>query len=228
MLRTTIFASLLASSAITLAVAGPAAAGEKDRAREAIAAAEAKIHTAETLGAGASSPRDTADARAALASAKEDFKTHHREDAIQEAIRASALADTAIGLAQQHRDAALAAAHADQRATAEAARDQVAAARDQALAAQQQADAANARADSAQQAAAASAADAAAARTAAAVAAAQPAPAAPEVETTVTTRHGATVHHTRTHAAPRKTTSSAVVAAPADQVTATTRVTPQQ
>ena len=57
MLRKTIFASLLLSSAMTLAIATPAAAGTKERARDAIAAAEAKIHTAESLGAGAEEPR---------------------------------------------------------------------------------------------------------------------------------------------------------------------------
>ena len=64
MLRKTIFASLLASSAITLAIASPAAAASKaDRAREAIAAAEAKLNTAESLGAATEAPRDTAEAR---------------------------------------------------------------------------------------------------------------------------------------------------------------------
>ncbi len=59
MLRHTIFASLIASSALTLAIATPAAAASKtDRAREAIAAAEARIHTAETMGAGTDAPRE--------------------------------------------------------------------------------------------------------------------------------------------------------------------------
>jgi len=70
MSRTTIFASLLATSALSLAVATPAFAGKTERAREAIAAAEAKIHTAESLGATADAPRDLAEARAALATAK--------------------------------------------------------------------------------------------------------------------------------------------------------------
>ena len=80
MLRKTLFASLIASSAITLALAQPAAAAStSDRAREAIAAAEAKVHTAENLGATSDAPRDAADARAALASAKEDFAHGDRE-----------------------------------------------------------------------------------------------------------------------------------------------------
>ena len=119
MLRKTVFASLLASSAMTLAIASPAAAGPTDRAREAIAAAEAKIHTAENLGASIDAPRDTAEARAALASAKEDFATGHKEPAIQEAIRASALAETAMGISQQHRDDDVANAREGQRATVE-------------------------------------------------------------------------------------------------------------
>jgi len=233
MLRKTMFASLLATSAISLAVATPAAANKaSDRAREAIAAAEAKIHTAETLGAGVDAPRDTAEARAALATAKEDFAAGDKEPAIHEAIRASALADTAIGVAQQHKDAALASATEAQRATADAARDQVSAAQDQAASAQQQAEAArqqaaeaNARADNAQQAAAASAADAAAARNTAAIVAAQPPP-APQVETTITTQKSTGRHATRTHVT-RHTTTTAPGSTSSDQVTATTKVTPQ-
>ncbi len=120
-LRKTLFASMLASSALALAVT-PAVAGKSDRAREAIAAADAKLQTAEGLGAATDSPRETAQARALLASAREDFKTDHREQAIQEAIQAQALADTAIGLAQKHKDQALASARDGERATAEAAR----------------------------------------------------------------------------------------------------------
>ena len=126
MLRKTIFATLLASSAMALAIASPATAASKsDRAREAIAAAEAKLSTAEALGAATEAPRDTAEARAALANAKEDFKSGDREPAIREAIRAQALADTAIGIAQQHKNETLATARENQRATVEAARDQV-------------------------------------------------------------------------------------------------------
>jgi hypothetical protein len=224
MLRKTIFASLLASSAMTLVVATPAAASPKDRAREAIAAAEAKIHTAETLGAGTDAPRDTAGARAALESAKEDFASGDREPAIEEAIRASALADTAIGISQQHKDNAVASAREAQRESLDSARDQVnaaqgqaAAAQQQAVSAQEQAAQANSRADAAEQSAAASAADAAAARNAAAVT-----PPASQVETTLTTQH----HGTRTKVIRHKTTTGAT-AAPSDQVTATTKVTPQ-
>jgi len=228
MTRKPLFATLLATSAICLALSGPAAAASKsDRAREAIAAADAKIHTAETMGADTVAPRETAGARATLATAREDFKTDHREDAIQDAIRASAMADTAIGLTQQHKDAAIAAARDDQRATADSARDQVAAARSQAAeaqgqtaAAQQQAADATARAETAEQSAAASAASAAAARDAAATAAAQP---APMVQTTVTTNHATTVHHSMHHKpTPAKPTTTG-----ASHVDDTTTITPQ-
>ena len=68
MLGKPIIALLAASSAVALAMATPAAADKTaDRAREAIAAAEAKIHTAESIGASTDAPRDTAQARAALA-----------------------------------------------------------------------------------------------------------------------------------------------------------------
>ncbi|MDB5435585.1 MAG: hypothetical protein JWR47_1842, partial [Phenylobacterium sp.] len=108
MFRKVTLASLLVSSAVTLAIATPASAASKsDRAREAIAAAEAKLQTAESLGAATDAPRDTAEARAALASAKEDFKSGDREPAIREAIRASALADTAIGIAQHRKNDAV-------------------------------------------------------------------------------------------------------------------------
>jgi hypothetical protein len=244
MLRKTIFASLLASSALSLAIATPAAAGKTDRAREAIAAAEAKIHTAENLGAPESAPRDIAEARAALATAKEDFDSHHREDAIRVAIHAQAMADTAIGIAQQHKNAAIASAREAQRESDAAARDQVAAARgeaaeaaaqaqgqvnaarEQAAQAQQQAADANARAAAAEQAAAASAADAEAARAAAA------AIQTPQVETTVTTRHSATAHRRHaTRTTVRRHTSTTHSTAPgtasSDEVTTTTKVVPR-
>lgn len=239
MTHKTLFASLLATSALCLAISSPAsAASTADRAREAIAAAEAKIHTAETMGADTQAPRETAGARATLATAREDFKSWHHEAAIEDAIRASAMADTAIGLTQQHKDAAIAAAREDQRATVDSARDQVAAAQNQAAeaqnqkdAAQQQAAEANARAQSAEQSAAASAADAAAARDAAAIAAqTPPPPAAPVVQTTVTTDHATAVHHYAHHkVSPAKpmTTTGAARTTSNDTTTTTTTITPQ-
>lgn len=249
MLRKSTFASLLASSALTLAIATPAMASKSDRVREAIAAAEAKIHTAESLGAAVDSPRDTADARAALARAKEDFRSGRKDPAIDEAIRAANLADVAIGVSQRRKEAALASARDAERATAEAARDRLAAAQSEASAAQQEAaaaqqqaqqqaataqqqiDQANARAEAAQQAAAAAAADAAAARTAAQLAASQPPPAPPQVETTLTTRQpGASGYQSRTKVTKKRRTTSTTahtVRAPvAAEITAQTKVTP--
>jgi len=214
MLRNTVFSSLLASTALAMAVASPAHAGERDRAREAIAAADAKIHTAETLGAGVETPAATAEARALLATAREDLERGHKSEAIDHAIHAQALADTATGELQRRKNDSLAAAQAEQQATAAQAQDQV-------LSAQQQAADANARANAAEQAAARSAADAEAARNAAA-AAQTPA----QVETTVTTQHAAPARRT-THTRVVKRTTTAARAAPAttsDQVTTTTSV----
>ena len=103
MVRNTVIASLLASSAVALAATTPAHAGETERAREAISAADARIHTAESLGAGVELPAATATAHAALATAREHFADGHRDEAIQDAIRASALADTAIGEIQRRK-----------------------------------------------------------------------------------------------------------------------------
>lgn len=234
MLRHKILAALLATSALSFAALPATAASTKDQARAAVAAADAKVHTAEDLNTATQAPRDTADARAALTMAHDSYNAGRHEQAIENAIRAQAAADAAIGLAQQHKDNALAAARADQRATSEAARDQVAAAQDQAdvatqqsAAAQQQAAEANARADAAQNSAAASAADAAAARNAAMIAAQNPA-AAPVVETTITTqKSGVAPRGATTRKVVRRATGP-VAAAPSEKITATTKVTPQQ
>lgn len=207
MLRKTLFAPLLAASAMALALATPAQAGKADRAREAIAAADAKIHTAETMGAGSEIPHQTADARAALATAREKLAAGHKSTSISEAIRASSLADAAIGEMQRHQDRAL----ADER---QARTESVAAA-------QQQTADANARANMAQQSAAVSASEASTARNAALVSAmALPA----QVQTTVTTEQPARVGKrpaTRTNV----TRTIAPVTAPASGVTTTTTVT---
>jgi hypothetical protein len=177
MFRSQLFISLLASSAVVLAATNPAVASSKsDRAREAIAAAEAKIHTAETLGAGVEAPAATAQARANLAIAREDLKSGDKDESITAAIRASAQADTAIGELQQRNNTAQAAT-------------------------QQQAADANARAAAAEQSAARSAADANAARNAAAAA---QAPA--EVDTTVTTDQPSSTHSSKSRVTRRTTT----------------------
>ena len=223
MLHRTLFASLLALSAMALTVISPAYAGKGDRAQEAIAAAEAKIHTAESIGAGVEMPRETAEARAALATAKEDLESGRKSPSIAAAIRASALADTAIGEMQRRKDRSVATAQEAQREGVAAAQDQAAAAHQQAAAAQQQAVGAqqqaaeaNARAEAAQQAAASSAADATAARNAAAEAAQRP---SPQVETTVSTQQSSGVHHSKRTHVTRRT--------PASTITTTTKVTPQ-
>jgi hypothetical protein len=194
---------LLAASALAV-VATPAYAGKEDRARAAIAAAEAKLHTAETMGVGTQMPDDAARARAALAMARENFKADHNEAAITSAIRASSIADAAIGHMQQDNQQAM----ASQQATADAASQQ-------ASVAQQDAAAANARAAMAERSAAASAAEAQSAR--GALAAQQ------DVETTVTTQQP-----TRT-TRPVKTTVKRTTArrsiAPSGQTTTTTTVT---
>src|SRR4051794_30307036 len=108
MFRKSMIAPLLAASAMALTVT-PAYAGKADRARQAIAAAEAKIHTAETMGAATDLPHEAADARASLALAKEKLSAGHKSESIEEAIHAQQLADTAIGVMQRHQDQAMAA-----------------------------------------------------------------------------------------------------------------------
>src|SRR5690348_15084975 len=122
MVRKTLLLSLAASGALIAAAAGPAQAGEKERAREAIAAADARIQTAERLGAGVEMPAETSRARAALAFAREDLTKGHNGQAIEDAIHASSLADTAVAELQRRREAALAQAQDSARASAEAER----------------------------------------------------------------------------------------------------------
>jgi hypothetical protein len=195
MFRKSMIAPLLAASAMALTVT-PAYAGKADRAREAIAAAEAKIHSAETMGAGSEMPHEAADARASLALAKEKLAAGDKSQSIEEAIHAQQLADTAIGVMQHRQDQAKA----------------------DAASAQQQAAAANQRADMAQQQAANSAADAAAARNAAIAAQNQPA----QVETTVTTQQPAAGASSRS-AVRKTTTTKRTVVAPSTTTTTTVK-----
>jgi len=214
MFRKTLFAPLLAASAMALTLATPAHAGKADRAREAIAAADAKIHTAETMGAGSAMPHQTAEARAALAMAREKLSAGRKSTSITEAIRASALADAAIGEMQKQQERAI----ADER---QARTDGVAAAQQQTAVAQQQSVDANARANVAQQSAAISAGEAVVARNAALAAAQTP---AAQVETTVTTVQPArTSGRASTRTSVTKTVKP-VAALPAG-VTTTTTVT---
>jgi hypothetical protein len=199
---------LLAASALAL-TASPAYAGKEDRARAAIAAAEAKIHTAESLGIGTELPRQAAEARGALAIAREHFSSDRNREAIAVAIRAQSIADAAIGQLQQARQQAL----TDERATAEIASEQAAAA-------QLEAADANARADAAQHSAASAAAEAQAARNALA---AQQAAAA-EVETTVTTQQPVRATSSRRTRTTVKRTTARRSIAPSGNVTTTTTV----
>jgi len=214
--RKMFFVSLLASSSLALAMTTPAHAGKVDRAHEAIAAADAKINTALSLGAGTALPDRTAEARATLATAREDLSSGQVSPAIEDAIRASALADSAIGEMQRRNDQSVAAAQEAQREGVAAAQDQAATARQQAADANSRAAEANSRAEAAEQSAAMSAADAAAARDAAAAVQQPPA----QVETTVTTQQRSGHHYTRTHIS-RHTTSHAT----APSVSTTTSVT---
>uniref|UniRef100_UPI0035C9A7C4 hypothetical protein n=1 Tax=uncultured Sphingomonas sp. TaxID=158754 RepID=UPI0035C9A7C4 len=197
--------------AAMMAFATPALAeGKHDRAQEAIAEARAKIDAADKVGASTSTPRMQADAQAQLRAAEEHLASGDKAKAIDEAHRASQLADTALGQAQR--------AHAD------AAHNATANARDAAQNAQVDAAAANARADAAAQAAAAAQADAAAARSAPPVVVqAPPAPAPTTTITTETTKSAtpAVVHRA---AVKRKVVRRAVVRHPA-AVTEKTKTT---
>lgn len=171
----------LGATALALSMAQPALAeGKADRAREAIAAAEAKLQAADVAGAGQLLTERQAKAREELAAAKEALANGHKDDAIAEANHVSMLAEANLGEAQ-HRKAAMS------QARVEAAHEQVAAANQQAADAQAQAQDANARAEVAQNAAASSAAAADAARQAAAAAQMAANTPPPPTETSVTT-----------------------------------------
>ncbi|VWX51377.1 hypothetical protein [Novosphingobium sp. 9U] len=200
-------ATAIALGALSLTMASPAFAGKANDARKAIAAAQAKIETAHTLGAGRALPAESAQADEALKLAQNDFKHGEKDKAIEEATHAEALASTAIGLMQQDKDAALAAARDQQATTAAVAQDQIAQA-------QQQAADANARAQQAAQ-------SAAEARNAAQLAAATP-PA--QVETTVTTQQATSAPRKTTHKVVRRKVSRPATSSTSGKVTTTTTV----
>lgn len=167
-------------------------------------------------------PHQTADARAALAMAREKLSAGHKSTSIAEAIRASALADAAIGEMQRHQERMLANERQARTDSLAAAQLQTAFAQQQAASAQQQTVDANARANVAQQSAAVSANEAAVAR-GAVILGAQTQPAL--VETTVTTEQQARVGTrpvTRTITTRRRATPAT---APAGRVTTTTTIT---
>ncbi|MDB5702812.1 MAG: hypothetical protein JWL66_3011 [Sphingomonadales bacterium] len=159
----------LCMSALLLMAAPALAEGKGDRAKEAMAAADAKVEAANKIGATGETPRLQAQAQAALRAAHEAYAAGHKEESIAQAIRATQLSDEAIGTTQKNR----AADHREQRVALEAT----------AAAAHEDAAAANARADAAQQSAAVATAQANAARASTPVVVAAPAHQA----TTVTT-----------------------------------------
>lgn len=207
------FPTILACvSGVALIAVPPAfGQGKKDRAREAVAAAQAKVDAAGKVGAAGEVPRLLAQAQAALRTAQEDLAGDHKEQAIADANHASMLADQALGEAQR---AKLMRARDDKQAAEAAAADAARSAAD-----------ANARAAAAE-------ADANAARNApppAPVVIAAPPPPPTPTSTTVTTETVAPATKVVTRAAPRKrvVTRRHVVrrAAPATVKTKTTVTT---
>lgn len=183
---------------LAVSMMAPAHAGEADRARQAIAAARAKIDAGDKLGATGDAALLQAQARTALQSAEERLHRGRKEEAITDANHASELADRAIVVADRHHVGA----EREGRVNAENA----------ASSAQQSASEASARAEAAQNAAANANAQANALRNApppAPVIVQAPAPAPAPTTTTVSTsdsetvavpvRHATrhTVHHRR-------------------------------
>ena len=167
--KSVILMGFVASTALVMPTAA-SAEGKTDKARKAIAAAQAKIDAANIVGAAGDAPRLHAQAVTRLHLAQDELAHHAKDAAIRDATRASELADQALSVSQRERT------NAQQATTAEA---------------QRQAAEANARASNAQAAAAAAQADAAAARSAPPIIIQTPAPAPAPVtgatETTVTT-----------------------------------------
>ncbi len=139
-------------SFLLAATAMPVLAGEADRARQAIAAAQGKIDAAAKAGADATAGLPLAQARDALMSAKARLDRGRKEEAISDAQHASELADRANVVGQDRRVAAERNGRMNAEASAASARDSAAAAGDRAAAAQTEAaaaksDAANANAE---------------------------------------------------------------------------------
>lgn len=174
------FARGVAIAALTAMPVTAFAEGKTDQARKAIAAAQAKIDAANTVGAAGDAPRFQHEAVAALQLARDELAHHDKDAAIRDAQHASQLADMALSASSRAR-------LNDQQAATEAA--------------QRQAAAANARAADAQASAAAAQADAAAARSAPPVVIAAPTP-PPPAPTTVTTETTQTAAATTTTARP--------------------------
>ena len=97
------FPTILACLSGVALIAVPPALGQgkKDRAREAVATAQAKVDAASKVGAAGEVPRLLAEAQGALRAAQEDLARDKKTDAIADANRASTLADQALGEAQR-------------------------------------------------------------------------------------------------------------------------------
>lgn len=135
--------------------------GKADRAHAEISAAQAKVDAANKIGASGNTPAMIARAQAELNLAKQNVEDGHKDTAIDQAIDAGRLADTAMGEAHQASSNAAASRVADANAQAQQAQQDAADA--QADAQQKVADA-NARAADASASAQSSAASAAAAQ----------------------------------------------------------------
>jgi len=98
----TLHSTLLAATMLAVAWSGPAMAeGKADRAKKAIAVAEAKISAADTAGADTLLAVDQAKAKQALADAREDLSAGRKEEAIETANQAAMIADANLGQAQR-------------------------------------------------------------------------------------------------------------------------------
>lgn len=180
----TLHSTLLAATMLAVAWSGPAMAeGKADRAKKAIAVAEAKISAADTAGADTLLAVDQAKAKQALADAREDLSAGRKEEAIETANQAAMIADANLGQAQRMKAERTAARVEAAKTDAAIAQQQASEASQQAAA--QQVAAVNERAANAEQTAQAAQQDAAAARANAQAALDQKA----AVETTVTTQN---------------------------------------
>lgn len=194
----------LTSAVILVSSTAAQAESKTDRARQAIAVAETKIHAAEGAGASTATPNQVARADEVLADARAELRSGYKDQAILDANHAGALADASTG--ETHRLEAASANNAVEAARSEAAgaREQANEATEHAQAeaadARQQAAEANARAANAEQSAAISAQQAEAAQTAeAATAAGAATTSPPAVTTTVSTADSATAAPVHTH-----------------------------
>lgn len=101
-MRNTIMREMLAGGLLLAATVLPtsAQAGNEDRARAAVASAQAKLETGEKLGVTAEAADVQARARAALAEAQRQIRDDDEDSAFHAAQRAIALADLAIATAE--------------------------------------------------------------------------------------------------------------------------------